>query len=78
MTLIMQSLVDLRKSETGNACFVSAGFIRCMSCCCQDRDRISEIFGFGDEILDYLEDSPVESKLMITPDHVIPFDIQQP
>ena len=63
--------------QTGNACFVSAGFIRYLSCNCQDRNSISRVFGFHDDILEYISSAPVGSGLLIAPEHVIPFDIKQ-
>lgn len=73
VTLITQSVEELKKTETGNACFVSAGFIRCMSCKCQDRKTISKVFGLHDDILEYISSAPVGSGLLIAPELVIPF-----
>lgn len=73
VTLIAQSVEELKKTETGNACFVSAGFIRCMSCKCQDRNTISKVFGLHDDILEYISSAPVGSGLLIAPELVIPF-----
>ncbi len=75
-TLIVQSAEELKKTEIGNACFVSAGFIRCMSCKCQDRNTISKVFGLHDDILEYISSAPVGSGLFITQDHVIPFSLR--
>ena len=77
VTLIAQSVEELKKSEIGNACLVSAGFIRCLSCKCQDRNSISKVFGLHDDILEYINSAPAGTGLLIAPEHVIPFDIKQ-
>ena len=77
VTLIAQSVEERKKSEIGNACLVSAGFIRCLSCKCQDRNSISKVFGLHDDILEYINSAPAGTGLLIAPEHVIPFDIKQ-
>lgn len=63
--------------QTGNACFVSAGFIRCLNFHCHDRNSISKVFGLHDDILEYISSSPIGICLLIAPEHVIPFEIKQ-
>ena len=73
VTLITQSVEQLKKNEEGNAFFEQAGFIRCMSCQnISDRKCIGELFGLNDEMLDYIHNSPVGGGLFIAPRLVIP------
>lgn len=76
VTLIAQSAEDLRKSDIGNVIFAMAGFIRCLSCDCSDRDSISKMFGLHDEILDHITNAPIGSGLLISNDHIIPFNMK--
>lgn len=76
VTMIAQSVEKLRKTEPGNACLVSAGFIRCLSFNGEDHNSFSGVFGLQDDVLGYICNAPVGNGLLIASGHVIPFDIK--